>query len=214
MIQQLTETARKEEKLMLVGYVPSDEPSAPIFEHLVTGLNWFAPQPFIVRYHHDVYALNPPWFEHIPVLPKGFEEFPWSELTPKEERSILRRSNIIPSTVMPFGKDRARVELINSIGLRFEREVIGWMITHRLANELIRYSALYIDHQFRHKGLSIRLVVNAIKKQQDSPIQWGYYEIMEQESLPSWKRFVQRRIVPYVQKVTRVNMVWKNLTLS
>ncbi len=213
MTNLLIDTITQNGDLILTALLPSDHPDLPILKQLTTGPGWSLPKPFLQRYHHDVYALNPPWFARIPPLPTGFEEFPWGELTDQEAQMIHYKvmQGAIPTPVSPVMRDKNRIELSNSLGLRYDGEVVAWMITHRVGEEMIRYSALYIDPRFRHKGLSIRLVVNAIQKQQQSPIQWGYYEILTQDTLPSWNRFVQRRIVPYGQKIESVNSVWKKL---
>lgn len=213
MVDQFIEFITKNNELVLTMYIASDNPSRVALERIASGPGWFPPKKFLERYHHDVYALNPPWFERIPPLPANFEEFPWSELTTQDEALIRRRVSqcAIPPSVNPLDRDQARIEFSNSLGLRRDGELIAWMITHRVEDEMIRYSALYIDPRFRNKGLSIRLVVNAIRKQQASPTQWGYYEVAVKDTLPSWKRFVQRRIVPYVQDIVEVNMVWKKL---
>ncbi len=213
LLDLLVATMVKQEELILTVYLSSDNPYLKNLEHLMTGPGWFAPQPFIEQHHHDVHTLTPPWFDRIPPLPKGFEEFPWAELTEEQAASITHQGQqgAISLSVLPTHRDKNRIEWSNSIGLRHEGEVIGWMVTHRVADEVIRYSALYIDPRFRHKGLSIRLVVNAIKKQQLSPCRLGYYEIMVKDTLPSWRRFVQRRVLPYVQKVNQVRLAWKKI---
>ncbi len=212
MTDQFIQAITEQQELILKAYISSDNSSLAALERLATGPGWHPPKKFLERYYQDIYTLNPSWFHHIPPLPEGFQEFPWEQLTEKEEKLIAHRGQqgAIPMTMIPVHKDKARI-YSNSMGLRYEDEVVGWMITHRVADQVIRYSALYIDPRFRHKGLSIRLLVHAIRQQKQSPIQWACYELLVNGTLPSWRRFVQRRLLPYSEKATSTSLVWKKL---
>ncbi|NET42698.1 hypothetical protein [Okeania sp. SIO2B3] len=45
-----------------------------------------------------------------------------------------------PTSLSPFGNTPA--EPLNSLGLRYETQLVGWMVTHRVATDAIRYSTM------------------------------------------------------------------------
>ncbi len=74
------------------------------------------------------------------------------------------------------------------------------MVTHTFPHHphAIRYSSLYIDRDHQFKGLSIRLLQEAILTQQRHPEFTGAYcEINVELSEPNWKRFLERRLLPH-----------------
>jgi hypothetical protein len=84
--------------------------------------------------------------------------------------------------------------------LRYRGEVIGWIVTHTFPDnpKAILYSSLYIDSDHQFKGLSIRLLQEAILTQQRHPEFTGAYcEINMELSEPNWTRFLERRLIPY-----------------
>ena len=79
---------------------------------------------------------NMPWLNLDQKLPLGYEIFPWGELTSKE-RTILEKSLWYPDILFPFTEEDI-IEPINSLGLRYNHQVVGWMITHRISENTIR----------------------------------------------------------------------------
>ena len=76
------------------------------------------------------------WLNLDQKLPLGYEIFPWGELTSKE-RTILEKSLWYPDILSPFTEEDI-IEPINSLGLRYNHQVVGWMITHRISENTIR----------------------------------------------------------------------------
>ncbi len=108
-------------------------------------------------------------------LPEGFEIFPWSELTTNERHNILarqRRELWFPPELTPF-QEVQRIEHLNSLGLRHHSEVVGWMITHRVAEDTIQYTSLFVRKELQGLGRAVPLLAEAIKRQMPSGIERG-----------------------------------------
>src|SRR5690606_11087501 len=119
------------------------------------------PKPFMLRCFYDCFNFNPPWYEKPPALPSAFQEFKWNQLRKKEREQLEKdlKQSRIHTSVNPLSK-KLPFEPLNSLGLRYCDKVIGWMITHRIAPDIIRYSALYVEPEYAFKGYSIRLLVD------------------------------------------------------
>lgn len=111
-----------------------------------------------------------PWVYQYP-LPTKFTVFPWIELSEAERDQILQRQTY-PANLSPFDPD-PRLEPINSLGLRYQGEVIGWTINHRIAPDTIRYSTMFVEARFQRLGRGFSLLTEAIKRQIDSGIPYA-----------------------------------------
>jgi hypothetical protein len=104
----------------------------------------------------------------------------------------------------PFANKEMPMETINSLGLRYQGEVIGWIITHRPNPETIRYSNLYVDPRFYFKGFAISLLIKSMQLHQLTPdVPHALFEVNLTETEPSWWNFVKRRLIPYATKTER-----------
>lgn len=211
----LTEISKllTERKCLAASLVYTKETdTAPILEHILKKLGWEEPQPFSTQcLLHN--SFNAPWLKKPYPLPEGFEIFPWRELKEEERQELLLKHSkkAFPYNISPFGSDEQLIEYSNSFGLRYKNSVIGWMITHRTAQDTIRYSALYIDPQWQHKGPAMRLLCDAIIIQTESEIPWSIFEVNLHQSNSDWLKFVEQRLFPYAQSVTHTYQSWKKL---
>jgi uncharacterized protein (TIGR03032 family) len=166
----------------------SSEITTLALEPLLQKCGWLAPQTtFFLGQTVTEKIARAPWLQKYP-LPEKFEIFPWSELTAEEKQSILARKEY-PEMLSPF-KDEARIEPLNSLGLRYQNEIVGWIVTHRVAEDTIRYSTLFILPKFQRMGRGISLLASAIKRQVSSFV-------------PQYKFAVSRENAPMLQFVRR-----------
>ena len=107
---------------------------------------------------HGHKLMEAPWLKP-PQLPRCFEIFLWRELKPEERRRIQEtqaQSPWYPDHLDPFRIEPA--EGLNSVGLRFENEVVGWQINHRIAEDTIRYTALFVRQDLQTTGVAFALL--------------------------------------------------------
>ncbi len=186
--------------------------TAASLEKVLENSAWKPPHLFILGYFLDCWTFDPPWFNTPPSLPQEFKEFKWIHLKPTERDELLHkyRQGQFTSRVSPF-QEVHTMEPLNSIGLRHKKEVIAWMICHRMAPDTIRYTALYAQPEFLKKGLPIRLLVDAIDLQRNSPVRWSLFEVRARDGDKSWLQFVQKRLAPYAVDTAHIYRSWKAL---
>lgn len=208
LMQALQKELSLEHYLAIKGIYEVETPFTPILEHIFNRLGWAPPQPFSFQCHFDT-DFNAPWLYKKYSLPKGFKVFPWGQLTPKESQKLHLQQDqgVFPTRVSPFIHED-RIEPTSSLGLRYRGEVIGWMITQRLAPDLVQFSALYIDREFKFRGPAMRLLTDSIKLYLASGIRNSVIYINLLQVEPSWLKFVEKRLIPYANKVTHTNQTW------
>lgn len=197
---------------LAVFHFPKGSPLSLVFiRH-----GWSDPALYLYRINFDPPTFTTPWLHKEYPLPEGSQLFPWRELT-SHEREMLKnqeRECRFHYSVSPFG-DEKYLQPLNSFGLRYGGEVVGWMVTHSFPGEphAIRYSSLYIDSDHQFKGLSIRLLQKAILEQQRHPeFTAAYCEVNMDHSDRNWKRFLKRRLIPYSLSVVETMQTAKIFT--
>jgi len=208
-----TERFLKEDKCYVASFLyPDDLPSNTFFTKILLKEGWSAPEVGLTRFFFDCREFHPKWFERKQKQSSKFKIFPWSKLT-KKERKLLKTKNehsVFDSSVSPFF-DEELMDLTMSVGLRYEGDVIGWMIVHRVGKNAVRYTAFYIHPRYQFSGQAIRLLGEAIRLQQASNSPWSYFDVSMDAIDPHWKRFIDGRLKPFAQKVVHFVRTWKDL---
>ena len=187
---------------------------APILEKSFVDNRWQGPRLLMIECLFKRADFDPPWWYKKMNLEEGFEEFLFKNLTSHEQKDILRRTEqmSIPSHVLPLGREKHLIEYQNSLGLRYKGKVVGWMITHRIAPDVIRYSALYLEDEFAYSGYWLKLLVDALKIQKKMlDATYGMLEINVEQISTRWLKFIERRLFPHTCKIIHKEMFWKSL---
>ena len=175
----------------------ADWPNAIAMERMLRKHNWSAPQATMLLCKGTMQDIaSADWLDACS-LPDGYEIFPWSELTAKERDSIIERQEDepwFPPVLTPF-QEEGRIEAVNSLGLRYKGEVVGWMITHRAASDTIQYTSLFVRKDLQRLGRALPLLAQAIKRQMASDIPKGICQI-QTETRPM-VAYMRRRFAPY-----------------
>lgn len=184
-----------------------EDPDTPILEDLLKRGNWQGPRPFMKRCYFDP-TFDAPWMHLRYRLPAGFEIFYWRDLTENDRASLQKklRQNRIPEAVSPF-QDEANIEYLNSLGLRREGEVVGWMISHRLDANTVRYSSIFVEHDLQQRGIILKLVVDCINLHRTAPTN-VFLEVPYLLVSAPWIHFINKHVVPYAYKVRHVLQQW------
>lgn len=172
----------------------SSELTALGLEPLLNKAGWLPPKTVFVLAQSTTHKIaEAPWLHKYP-LPDSFTVFPWIGLTAEERQAILDWGGY-PNALNPF-KDESRIEPLNSLGLRHNAEVIGWIITHRVAPETIRYSTLFIREKYQKLGRGISLLAESIKRQINSEIENCTGSVAAQSD--RMMRFLDLHLRPYL----------------
>lgn len=190
----------------------STGPFAQAIEKILAILEWPKPYLYMLRCTFDIPTFNPPWLERHSKIPVGAKTFPWREVKPDEKKLILRQEDqgTFPAYLSPL-RDVEHIDPINSLGMRYRKKLIGWMITHRLDADTLRYTSLYIDRDYLGSGLGIYLLIEALLRQKKSSVKKALFEVNLEHAESSWLHFIKRRLLPYAQQTTRINWASKAL---
>lgn len=134
-------------------------------------------------------------------LPPG-DVFDWHALGWLERKRYqrqLRSETWVAADINPFAPDPlgAQVEPLNSLGLRIEGRLAGWMITHRIQRDTIRYSRWCIEPGLAGGIGAGWLLAEAIRRQvADGAVERGSWAArVDNESM---RRFIDKRLAPWV----------------
>lgn len=203
-----------EKKYVLILFPYSTaEASATVLEDILKKMRWPPSRLLVIRCKFDGFTFNPPWLHAKKELPQGFSIFPWEELTHAEKQKVksMEKSRVFPYDLSPFREEPYPVEMLNSLGLHHNGEVVGWMITHRISTDTIRYSAFFILRQWQMQGIAVQMLRESIKLQIQSPVQWGILDVNVGQTEKSWLQFLQKRLMPYATEVSYIRQAWKQL---
>ncbi|KYC37616.1 acetyltransferase [Scytonema hofmannii PCC 7110] len=147
-------------------YITS-KPTTPALEHLLEKCHWSPPMPRMLICKSDRRVLNAPWLKMYENLPPSFTIFPWCELTHEERIAIQQQQEKdpwIPEELVPFLHEEG-MEPLTSFGLRYQEQVVGWLITHRIYPDTIRYTCDWVREDLQKTGCLLALHAKAHKRQ-------------------------------------------------
>lgn len=189
----------------------SGRPTTSALERLLQKCNWASPQPrmLVCKSTMNIIA-NAPWMQR-GALPASYSIFPWVEVTAQERISIKQQQEAspwIPQDLIPFQYEE-NLEPLNSIGLRYQGQVVGWVITHRLIPDTIRYTCSFVRQDLQKMGRIIPLYVSAIQTQAKANILKGSWTVPLVHS--SMVHFVKKRMAPYLTSLKTTKESSKSL---
>ena len=144
-----------------------------------------------------------PWLKK-QMLPSSFKIFPWCEITQKQKTFIQKQyvsKKSFPEILSPF-KDMDIIEHLNSLGLLYKNEIVGWQINHRIAKDTVRYTAMYVREDLQKFGLAIPLMIEAIRKQLycgDFTLNKATFFVPTE--LTGMTKFVKNHMKPYLDQI-------------
>jgi GNAT superfamily N-acetyltransferase len=145
------------------------KPTTPALESLLIKCNWTTPVLDFLVCKADSQLLQAPWVKKEYHLPSSFTIFPWGKITKEERLEIEQKQKneewITPSYHIPFAHETKDLEALNSLGLRYKGQVVGWVLTHRIAPDTIRYTTMFVRQDLQKMARGIALVVKAIQLQ-------------------------------------------------
>ena len=194
---------RLEQELVLQGcknaefFYTTGQPTTLAVENLLQKCHWTPPQPerLVCKSSYEK-MVEASWMKL--KLPTSYTIFPWQEITPQERIAIQQQqeeSPWIPPDLIPFDHEENFEPLI-SLGLRYKGQVVGWMLTHRLAPDTIRYTCSFVRYDLQKMGRIIPLYVEAIKTQAAAKIPYAVWAVPFDHNYMA--HFVRKRMAPYL----------------
>jgi GNAT superfamily N-acetyltransferase len=184
-------------KFILITY-PDRRPETSVIENFLKKNNFKGKALVLAEFMFDYSGFKPDWYLRKYQWPSLFEIFPWGELSYFEAMKIRHRyaQQALPSSVYPFQSD-GFFEPLNSLGLRYKGELIGWVITERLSSDTINYGNLFIDYDFQKKGYAIHLLIDSLNIHYNNQIKWGIFKINILQASAQWLKFIRCRLAPH-----------------
>jgi GNAT superfamily N-acetyltransferase len=155
--------------------------------------------------------IQAPFLQKKYVLPSDMEIFLWQEITSKERLVIEQTQSVkswIKEQLYPF-KHEESFEPLNSLGLRYRGEVVGWVLTKRLDVDTIAYNCMFVRKDLQRMGRGIALFVEAIKRQNMANIPKGIWEVNQKNHLMI--RFINKYMLPYLTSIEEIRLFSKSL---
>lgn len=178
----------------------SGKPQTAALERVLQKLHWSTPAPKKLICRANRSLLNAPWASYS--LPSSFEIFPWVEILTEEREAILEKQKAekwIPDELLPF-KYEAGLEPINSLGVRYKGEVVGWCLTQRRDKNVICYCCSFMRMDLQRRGRLVPVYIEAIRRQDtltDKPE--GIWVVPYKHQ--AMVTFVKRRMGPYLTHI-------------
>jgi GNAT superfamily N-acetyltransferase len=171
--------------------------SAAALRALLRGRGWSEPATQALLVNTDRRILELPWLEPRP-LPEGYEIFPWSELSASERREMVgrqQRDPWYPDSLTPFQLEEG-IDREVSVGLRHDGRVIGWLLAHRVKDDLVQYTSLFVEAGHATVGRGLALIAAAAQRQAATAASRAIF--MVQSENHAMRRLLERRLAPYV----------------
>ncbi len=153
---------------------------------------------------------EPPWLNMFP-FPASCRSFPWRELTPADRQylvDIQRRERPFPDYLWPFKDNFQETEPINSLGLKKNGRVIGWLLTHRLDAVTIRYSNICLHRDHQGFGLALPLLSESIVRHNlyHRDIPRAIFSIFTPNKI--MLKFAKKILMPYMTEMKESRVVY------
>jgi hypothetical protein len=166
---------------------------------ILKGEGWSPFIPLFECFLFDLRHFNPPWYAAPPPLPPAYQIFPWSILSPEEAAGLEALGESGQALISDHDRNFP-IEKLNSLILKKEGVIAGWMETHRLDENTIVYSHLFLFPKYRYEGAAIPLLAKSIYIQALTPHPFAFFELNLQSTPLPWQNFIAKRLRPYALK--------------
>jgi hypothetical protein len=142
----------------------NSDPKANVYANLFKQCDFSPVKPLFYQLRiTDTHRLNEQKWLHNVTLPENFEFSLWEEVS-EDEIKLIKSLENEPDYISPF-YEKDTIEK-NSLVLKYNKEIIGWMITNRISHDTIRYSTLYLNKK-KHKlsNIPIKLIKQSVRLQ-------------------------------------------------
>ena len=214
LLNQLEQAVRPWDVKQLQLVYITGKPTTIALERLLQHSHWTSPTTSMIVCKSTTDRIaDASWMKQYR-LPSSFQISPWSEVTAADVHQMEQQqldNPWIPADLAP-SRQEGTLEPINSLGLRHQGQIVGWVLTHRLDLNTIRYTCSYIRPDFQRMGRLVPVYVEAIRRQHQAGICNGIWTVPVHH--PAMFKFVKHRMVPYMTTVEETRRVTKMLTMN
>lgn len=145
-------------------------------------------------------------------LPKGFEIFLWSEIS-EQEFLQLQQEHVQHPFYDGFEPRRDDTVAYNSLGLRYNNEIVGWLLTRRRNKSIMLYDNLFVKQKYRKLARAVPLLIESMKLQCRQewylPNNGGIWQT-EAKNKPM-VHFIERYLAPFSKEIKKNRLIYKEL---
>lgn len=168
------------------------------FTKILEKCHWVLTSPNMFFYEYD-FENKPHLISLLPKLklPSQFSISDFETHSSTEKNFLEQQKGILyPKQLSPF-QDEELIEPLNSLWLRHHDQIVGWMITHRIYFDTIRYTTLFVAKEMQPQGRAIPLFLEAISRQLQfkETIPYAIQAIPAQ--FEGMVKFAQKRLAPF-----------------
>jgi GNAT superfamily N-acetyltransferase len=213
LLKQLEQTVLRQVKELHLVYITGKSTTVAL-EKLLQSNDWAAAETSMIVCKSTTDRIaDAPWMQQS-YLPSAFQIVPWAEITTAEVQQVEQQQAAnpwIPADLAP-SRQEGTLEPVNSLGLRYQGQIVGWVLTHRLDASTIRYTCSFIRPDFQRMGRLIPVYVEAIRRQHEAGIPNGIWTVPVHH--PAMFNFVKQRMAPYMISVEETRRVTKALAIK
>jgi GNAT superfamily N-acetyltransferase len=196
----------------MTGSYMTGKPSIPALERVFAKRSFDPPKlRMIVLKFTPEEARECDWYKRAR-LPQRATIFPWSEVTP-DEREWLKRSQAerqwIHPELEPWRCDQTFDD--SSVGMRRDGEIVGWVINHRAAPDLVTFTTSFMRADLARRGAIFPLYVASIERLMGTGVICSFVTNAEFDGMV---KFALRRGAPFIHYAGETRGVAKQLRAS
>jgi len=154
---------------------------------------WSEPRLKDLIFRVDQRVIDADWMA-MPTQPATYRIEPWTDLSEADRRHLQDDHGWYPDYLSPFiGLDD--LEPLNSLVIKREDAVVGWIITRRIAPDTILYYRFFLHPAERVSGRGIALLAEAIRRQCATDVEHGIFSVDADNR--AMLRFARRHLAAY-----------------
>jgi len=154
------------------AYYRSHWKSRPFLEKILTAQDWQSPKEDLIIVKVRVENILELFVQDQLYLPDEYSFIPFLKLTIEDKEFIERQKgaeNSYLDYLDPF-LEYGSIYDPSSLAIKCEGRIVGWLISHLIASDLIEYTSLYIEPKHRSFKLAHLLMRQGVINQQESGI--------------------------------------------
>jgi GNAT superfamily N-acetyltransferase len=198
LVEAIEEMVRASGATSVEAVYTTGKASIPAVERIFEKRGWEPPamRSLTVRFTLAE-ALSTPWYGRSG-LPEGAQIFSWTELG-ADEYQRLRASNDrepwIPSSLQPWRHDQIGFDPVSSVGLRYQGEVVGWVINHQVSPNTVRFTCSFMHPSLSRRARILPLYSEAVRRLSEAGCEFCTF--ITPTVYPPMIEFIRRHCAPY-----------------
>ena len=153
-------------------------------------------------------GIKMPWVKSARKQDGAFMISSWCNASAAQLDRIRSMKDSIPPDLYPFSHHQCP-EPITSMLLTRKEDIAGWLVTHRISPDTIRYTHNYILPKLENRGLALAMMATAIRAQHETGVRNIIWTTPAHHA--RMVEFTQRRIFPYLSWMKYVMRSTKKL---